>query len=189
MSQAVPWTCPTCHTVVASAYCPDCGEKPLRSRELTLRGLLDQMFEAFTNIDSKLVRSLRSLLTRPGLLTVAFLEGRRKAFISPVFTTPLDSHLHKQPWSGIVPQLVAQRLATLHVTLEQDAPVFDQAVASPMKRWITSLPFHCWCPVPFTCFSRRQPSTERAGSLGSSKRWRSPWQWARSCWATASCCC
>jgi hypothetical protein len=150
MSQVVPWTCPTCHTGVASAFCPDCGEKPLRQRELTLRGLVEQMFEAFTNIDSKLVRSLRALLTRPGQLTVAFLEGRRKAFLSPValfllanvlffamesftgstvFTTPLDSHLHRQPWSGFAPQLVAHRLATLHTTLEQYAPVFDRAVA------------------------------------------------------------
>jgi len=150
MSQAVPWTCPTCHTEVGSAYCPDCGEKPLRARELSLRGLLDQMIEAFTNIDSKLVRSVRSLLTRPGLLTVAFLEGRRKAFLSPValflianvlffamesltgstvFTTPLESHLHKQPWSVFAPQLVAHRLASLHTTLEQYAPVFDRAVA------------------------------------------------------------
>jgi hypothetical protein len=150
MSEVVSWICPTCHTGLVSAYCPGCGERPLRQRELTLRGLLDQMFEAFTNIDSKLVRSLRSLLTRPGLLTVAFLEGRRKAFLSPValfllanvlffamesmiastvFTTPLDSHLHKQPWSGFAPQLVAHRLATLHTTLEQYTPVFDRAVA------------------------------------------------------------
>lgn len=150
MSQVVPWTCPTCRTGVATAYCPDCGEKPLRQRELTLRGLLEQIFEAFTNIDSKLVRSLRSLLTRPGQLTVAFLEGRRKAFLSPValflianvlffamesltggtvFTTPLDSHLHRQPWSEFAPQLVAYRLAALHTTLDQYAPVFDRAVA------------------------------------------------------------
>jgi hypothetical protein len=122
----------------------------MRPRELTLRGFLEHMFEAFTSVDSKLIRSFRYLVIRPGELTVAYLEGRRAPYLKPVplflianvlffaiesllggavFSTPLDWHLHRQPWSGFAPQLVADRLDTLHTTLELYAPVFDKAVA------------------------------------------------------------
>ncbi len=89
-------------------------------------------------------------MTRPGLLTLAYLQGNRKPFIAPVplflianvlffgvesltggkvFTTPLESHLHTQPWSAFVRDLVARRLEASHTTLALYAPVFDQAVA------------------------------------------------------------
>jgi hypothetical protein len=145
-----PWICPTCHTRTLTPYCPSCGERPLKMRDLTLRGLGEQIFEAFTNVDSRLVRSFRYLLGRPGALTVAHLQGSRKPYIGPVplflianvlffatesltggkvFTTPLYSHLHTQPWSDLVQQLVAHRLASLKTTFDLYAPVFDQAVA------------------------------------------------------------
>lgn len=145
-----PWTCPTCKTGVSTPFCPTCGERPLRARELTLRGLFEHMFEAFTNIDSRLIRSFRRLLSSPGFLTVAYLDGRRKPYMGPVsvflianvlffatesltggkiFTTPLDSHLHTQPWSDFAPQLVEYRLEAMQTTLDLYAPVFNQALA------------------------------------------------------------
>ena len=71
-----PWSCPTCKRAVATSYCPTCGECPLRPRDLTLRGLFDQIVQACTNLDGPLVRSFRCLMTRPGVLTVAYLDGR-----------------------------------------------------------------------------------------------------------------
>jgi len=122
----------------------------MQERELTLRGFVEQVAVAFTNIDSRLMRSLVCLLTRPGALTVAYLQGQRRPYIRPlqlflianvlffaiesltnstIFSTPLDSHLHKQPWDGFAQGLVANRLSTLRTTLELYAPVFDRAVA------------------------------------------------------------
>jgi hypothetical protein len=150
MIATVPWTCPSCRGAVSTPYCPHCGERPLHPRELTLRRLGEQVFEAFTNIDGRLLRSFRCLVTRPGLLTVAFLEGRRKLYLGPValflvanvlffgaesltggtvLSTPLDSHLYKQPWSPLAQTLVAHRLDALQTTAALYAPGFDAAVA------------------------------------------------------------
>lgn len=150
MIATVPWTCPSCRGAVSTPYCPHCGEQPLRPRELTLHGLGEQVFEAFTSIDGRLLRSFRCLITRPGLLTVAFLEGRRKPYLGPValflvanvlffavesltggtvLSTPLDSHLHMQPWSPLAQTLVAHRLAALQTTAALYAPHFDTALA------------------------------------------------------------
>lgn len=150
MIATVSWTCPSCRGAVSTPYCPQCGEQPLRPRELTLHGLAEQVFEAFTNIDGRLLRSFRCLVMRPGLLTVAFLEGRRKPYLGPValflvanvlffavesltggtvLSTPLDSHLYKQPWSPLAQTLVTHRLDALHTTAALYAPGFDAAAA------------------------------------------------------------
>ena len=105
--------------------------------------MTDQVFEAFTNIDGRLLRSFRCLIGRPGALTVAFLQGRRKPFVGPValflvtnvlffatesltgsniLSTPLEGHLHTQPWSELAQPLVAGRLAALHTSADLFAP-------------------------------------------------------------------
>jgi len=84
VTETEPWTCPTCNRTVSTPYCPECGERPLRARDLTFRGLLDQLFQTFTRIDGRLIRSFRCLVSRPGFLTVAYLQGRRKPYVGPV---------------------------------------------------------------------------------------------------------
>lgn len=176
MAQTATWICPTCKTGVATPFCSTCGERPQRSRDLTVRGLVEHMFEAFTNVDSKLLRSFRYLVAHPGLLTVAFLQGRRQPFLGPVplflianvlffaiealsggtlFTTPLDWHLHRQPWSGFAPQLVADRLAEMHTSLEHYAPVFDRAVATHARSLIIFMALF-FALVPMLVFMRRK---------------------------------
>ena len=150
MTDSQTWTCPTCRHAVATSYCPGCGERPLLSSELTLRGLFDQTVQALTSVDGRLIRSLRRLIGHPGGLTLAYLEGRRKAYVGPVqlflvanalffgiesvtggavFTTPLKSHLHSQPWSTAAQVLVSHRLTAMHTTLDVYTPVFDRAIA------------------------------------------------------------
>ena len=53
-----PW--PGRHAILS-----ECGERPLLPRELTLRGLVGQVFEALTSIDGRLLNSFRSLVSRP----------------------------------------------------------------------------------------------------------------------------
>ena len=151
------WTCPGCRRVIETRYCPTCGETLIDARDLTLHAILRQAVEALSSVDGRLLRSFRSLVTQPGLLTTAYLEGRRRPYILPlqlflvanviffamqsltgvkVFSTPLASHLHDQVWSGLARDLVAQRLAATHRTIEQYAPVFDQAVALNAKSLI-----------------------------------------------------
>ena len=172
MTTVATWTCPSCRGVVATAYCPDCGERPLRPQELTLHGLASQALEALTDVDGRLLRSLRALVTRPGLLTVAYAEGRRKPFIGPVslflttnvlffaieaivggtvFAAPLQGHLQTQPWSGIAGPLVAARLQALNLPLDAFAPRFDAAVATHARTLILLMTI-CFAPVAALIF-------------------------------------
>lgn len=172
------WNCPNCKSAVFSAYCPSCGEHPLRPGELTCRGLLGQVVETSTNIDGRLMRSMRCLVSSPGTLTVAYLQGRRKSYATPlqlfllanllffamqsltgskIFSTTLESHLHVQDWSPIAQQLVNSRLKVTQSSLSDYAPVFDQAVALNAKSLIILMvvPFALILPVVF--YRSRRP--------------------------------
>ena len=172
MSTVAPWTCPNCMAPVNTPFCPTCGEHPVSSRDFTLRGLFAQHWKAITGVDSRLVRSFRCLVNQPGALTAAYHQGRRKPFIgpfqlflianvvfftvqsmtsTPVFSSPLESHLHVQDWSSLAQRLVAQRLQTSGLTLERYAPLFDQAVVLNAKSLVILmvLPFSLLLPVLF----------------------------------------
>jgi hypothetical protein len=173
-----PWTCPGCGAAVATRFCADCGERSPSPRDLTLRGFLRQAAGDLTSIDGRLVRSLRCLLGRPGALTVAFVEGRRKAYIPPfqlflvanvlffatqslthanVLSSPLASHLHLQDWQVLARSLVAHRLEAKGTTLAAYTPVFDQAVVLNAKSLIALMvvPFALLLPVMF--YGTRRP--------------------------------
>ncbi len=181
MTHVNPWMCPTCDTLVTTPYCPACGERPLRARELTFRGLFEQLIQAFTSVDGRLIRSFRYLVGRPGFLTVAYLQGQRKPYVGPlplflianalffaaesltggkVFTTPLDSHLHTQPWSPAAEWLVSHRLAARQTAFAQYAPLFDHAVAVNARSLIVfmALSFVAVLSIAFSG-SRRPPVT------------------------------
>jgi uncharacterized protein DUF3667 len=178
MTEPESWTCPTCQATVFTPYCPGCGERPLRERELTLRGLFNQLVQAFIKIDGRLIRSLRCLVGRPGFLTVAFLQGQRKPYVGPVslflianaiffatesltsgrvFTTPLDAHLHTQPWSRIAELLVSHRLQAMQTTRDVYAPVFDRAIARNARSLIIFMALS-FIAAPWIAFYRsRKP--------------------------------
>lgn len=151
------WTCPSCATVVATAHCPACGERRLGPRDLLLRNLLHQVFHELTSVDGRLVRSLREIALRPGALTLAYLQGRRRPFLGPLqlfflaniaffalqamsgvrsFSTTLDSHLHHQDWSALANVLVARHLRVSGQTVAEYAPVFDRTIGLYAKSLI-----------------------------------------------------
>lgn len=144
----------------------------MRPHDLTLRGFFGQIALACTNIDGPILRSLRCLVTRPGFLTVAYLNGQRKPYTLPlqlflvanllffamqslvgarVFSTPLDMHLNNQFWSSVAQPLVAHRLEAKHTTLDLYSPIFDRAVELNAKSLIILmvLPFAVFLPLVF----------------------------------------
>lgn len=151
------WICPSCAGTVTTAYCSLCGEGRPNAHDLSFRGLLNGIFNAFSDIDGRLLRSFLCLLARPGQLTSAYVRGIRLRYINPfqlflitnvvffatqsltatsVFSSSLDSHLHRQDWSAIAQGLVAQHLQKAHLSLEAYAPVFDQAALLNAKSLI-----------------------------------------------------
>jgi hypothetical protein len=76
-------SCRNCGAALLEAYCGRCGQKhdPTIHR---LRHFSAEAFESITHADSRLWRTLRLLLFRPGALTCEFFAGRRASYLPPV---------------------------------------------------------------------------------------------------------
>jgi hypothetical protein len=154
VDSSATWVCRTCNANIVTPYCATCGEGQLRATDLTLRHLGAQVYRSLSDLDGKLLRTLRSLIFRPGFLTTAYLVGPRKPFLGAfqlflivnviffavqswarikIFSTPLASHLQGQDWSEFARGFVERRLAVHGMTANAYAPLFNQAAAVNAK--------------------------------------------------------
>jgi hypothetical protein len=158
--------------MLTTEYCPDCGEQIPSPRDLTVAGILHQLFLLFSSYDSRLLRSFRTLLLEPGKLTLVYLRGQRKKYIGPfqlfiisnvllfamqsftnvdILTTALEAQFEQETWGATTQELVTRRLAATGNTLESYAPVFNLAFEVYAKSLIIfmALPFSLILPLMF----------------------------------------
>jgi hypothetical protein len=75
--------CLNCGAEVVARFCGECGQ----SRHDHSRSMLEvvrQLVEHHLFLDGEMMMTLAALLLRPGLLTRAFIEGRRVRLVSPI---------------------------------------------------------------------------------------------------------
>lgn len=76
-------SCPNCGAELADTYCARCGQKkPLG--DLSLREFLAETTNELTHWEGKVPQTLKTLLLKPGLLTLDFLAGRRARWLAPL---------------------------------------------------------------------------------------------------------
>ncbi|MFQ6610684.1 MAG: DUF3667 domain-containing protein [Fidelibacterota bacterium] len=63
-------------------YCPECGQKN-STKHLSLRQIISDFSGDYLTFDSKIFRSLKPLIFKPGFLTREYTEGRRNTYILP----------------------------------------------------------------------------------------------------------
>jgi hypothetical protein len=77
--------CPSCGGGLVGDYCHRCGEKRAGARDLTLGHFLRETAQELTSLEhSKLLRTLRALLFRPGHLSAEWVAGRRNLYVKPL---------------------------------------------------------------------------------------------------------
>ena len=75
--------CGNCAEPLRGRFCHACGQKAV-SAEVRLKDFFHDAFHEFAHLDGKIVRTLRLLITKPGMLTAEFLAGRRASYVSPL---------------------------------------------------------------------------------------------------------
>ncbi len=154
------WSCPACGTAATRSYCAVCGERRLAKRDLSALALLSQVVESVTNADGRIFRTFSALVLRPGELTLAYAEGRRKPHLAPfqlfvianvlffflqsalgfqVLSNTFESHLSQQSYSAHARALADDRLAAKGIDRVAYAPVFDAAVDVNAKALVVLL--------------------------------------------------
>lgn len=74
--------CLNCGAVLAGEFCHRCGQKS-EPRVLPVRQMAAGLADDLLSLDSRIVRTLRGLLFRPGSLTTEYLAGRRVGYVPP----------------------------------------------------------------------------------------------------------
>ena len=62
-------------------FCPNCGQST--QKEESIRSLMGHFLNDYFSFDSKIVRSIKPLITEPGRLTIEYIEGKRIQYIPP----------------------------------------------------------------------------------------------------------
>jgi len=75
--------CQNCGASAPGKFCPECGQRA-RVQLPTLPELIHEGLGAVFAYDGKLWRTLRILLTRPGQLTLEYVQGKRAPYLTPL---------------------------------------------------------------------------------------------------------
>jgi hypothetical protein len=77
-----PAPCQNCGQPVPGKYCAECGQ-PAGVHVLTLHDVAHDVVHSALHLDSRVWRTLRTLVLKPGELTNEFIRGRRQRYLPP----------------------------------------------------------------------------------------------------------
>ena len=76
--------CLNCSATVKGSFCHQCGQTLRDNEDRSISQLLDDFLSNVFFLDNRFLISVRYLFQFPSRMTLEFLEGKRKKFISPV---------------------------------------------------------------------------------------------------------
>ena len=67
---------------ISDRYCPNCAQAN-SIKKVTIKDFLDEFFSNVISYDSRLFRTLSSMIMRPGIITREYIAGRRMRYTNP----------------------------------------------------------------------------------------------------------
>lgn len=137
--------CLNCGVPIKGAFCHQCGQRARDNLDRSLGRLLGEFFGNVFFLDNRFFLSLWFLIRFPGRMTIEFLDGKRKKFISPVtlylffnliyfFVNPLTDYsislydqINSQPYSHWVKEWAETRLQEKGVTVQTFSATYQNA--------------------------------------------------------------
>jgi hypothetical protein len=78
-----PVICPNCGSTATGNYCAQCGQATHLHKD-TFWGLVTHFIAHYFHFESKFWQTMRTLMARPGALTVAYLAKQRARYVPPM---------------------------------------------------------------------------------------------------------
>jgi len=166
--------CATCRQPLHGLYCSHCGEKKLDKHDRRVINIFEEFFHSLTHADSKFLRSIKYLFTRPGFLTNEYLAGRRKHYSTPLslffianliyllwapvdtFNSRFVSVVNGQPYSqSLIPQ-VEHKMQQKQWTREELAKHYDESSTHEAKLLLILFVFLISLPTALLFISGKQ---------------------------------
>lgn len=141
--------CRSCGALLYGKFCSECGEKKFDKKDLTFKKIVLQFIDGLTHFDSKILSSVKLLITKPGLLAKEYCSGARVKYAKPLqlffiinviyfivvsigsfktYNTPLQVQMNGMAYSNFAKSMVEHKLETNKISLEQYSEKFDSKV-------------------------------------------------------------
>jgi hypothetical protein len=164
--------CLNCGSGFAGQYCSRCGERVLVEDDRSFKHYLSDLFNAFTFIDGKFFRSIKSLILDPGKMSSSVSSGIRQPYMKPIafffvanfiyflfpifntFNTPLEVQLDSL-YADLAGKMVQNHLAATGQTMEEFKVVYNATSTGWSKLLLCLLIVYIFPLVCLINFSRR----------------------------------
>jgi uncharacterized protein DUF3667 len=159
--------CTNCNTVFNGNYCPDCGEKKFNKHDISLTHFVEETFESFVHFDSKFLRTVKTLVAKPGQLSLDYISGKRVRYMKPVqlflvinliffflimnniFSIALNNYINYEPFISFnTKTIVAEKLKESGFSYTVYRELFNEKINANSKEFI-----FLFIPVFGACFS------------------------------------
>jgi len=77
-------TCKNCNTAFVGNYCNNCGQKAFVVSDKFIKNIVREIFYFFTNFDNGFLRTIFTILIKPGKLTIDYCAGKQKTYFKPI---------------------------------------------------------------------------------------------------------
>lgn len=75
--------CPTCGETITQQFCPACGEQKYDRHSFSFRHFARHAAHELLEFDSKILRTVRYIFTKPAFVTAEYLAGKRSRYANP----------------------------------------------------------------------------------------------------------
>jgi len=117
--------CANCDSELQGAFCSSCGQSA-KSRRGPIWQVSAEFAEELFSLDSKVLKSLGTLLMKPGVLSARFLEGKRASVLPPVRLYLVISLLFFFVFQIPTPDVSNDNVYINGILLGRDVPVEGQ---------------------------------------------------------------
>lgn len=76
--------CPNCGNELKNIFCEKCGQKKIELKDRSIRSFIIHFTEEFFTFDTKFFRTAKSLIFKPGYLTLEYISGRVIRYVTPL---------------------------------------------------------------------------------------------------------
>jgi len=151
--------CKNCRAELQGKFCHECGQKNLTSEDKGLVSFFSELISSIFVADGKFFLTMKLMITKPGELSLSFIKGIRKRYLSPLqmfffanlvyflfpiissFNTSLYTQLNGLPYSDWVRPKVEQRLENSSMSMEEFTSVYERHSNSNAKLLLILLVF------------------------------------------------
>jgi hypothetical protein len=77
-------TCGNCGAQLTGPFCAQCGEKKFSAHDYSVAHLFEEVLDGLTHFDTRFLRTLTILFTKPGELSKAYFHGGRSRYTKPL---------------------------------------------------------------------------------------------------------